>query len=252
MRRLALLAVLFVGGCGGGGDMERMPVESVLLGRTLEQGVYDPGQAGRPLLVLLHGRGSDPEDVWTLGLREDLERLGSRAPAVLLVDGGDHSYYHDRRDGRWGEYVMREAIPAALERLHADPDRIAIGGISMGGFGALDLARLHADRFCAVGGHSPALWRTGGETPAGAFDDAEDFARHDLFGDPAGGNAAVWIDVGVDDPFHDAARAYAQLLEQHGRQVTFHSWDGGHDRDYWKQHLSAYLDFYAAALARCQ
>jgi len=253
MRWLALLAVLLAGGCGGGGgDMERMPVASGLLGRTLEQGVYDPGEAGRPLLVLLHGRGSDPEDVWTLGLREDLERLGSRAPAVLLVDGGDHSYYHDRRDGRWGEYVMREAIPAALERLHADPDRIAIGGISMGGFGALDLARLHPDRFCAVGGHSPALWRTGGETPAGAFDDAEDFARHDLFGDPAGGNAAVWIDVGVDDPFHDAARAYAQLLEQHGRQVTFHSWDGGHDRDYWKQHLEEYLGFYADTLTRCQ
>ena len=138
--------------------MERMPVDSDVLGRTLEQGVFDPGVAGRPLLVLLHGRGSNPVDVWTLGLRDGLERLGSRAPAVLLVDGGDHSYYHDRRDGPWGDYVFREAIPAALERLRADPDRIAIGGISMGGFGALDLARLHPARFCAVGGHSPALW----------------------------------------------------------------------------------------------
>ena len=166
MRSFVLLAALLVGGGGGGGDMERLSIDSKLLDRTLEQGVYDPGEAGRLLLVLLHGRGSDPEDIWTLGLREGLERLGSRAPAVLLVDGSDHSYYHDRRDGPWGEYIFREAIPAALERLRADPDRVAIGGISMGGFGALDLARLHPTRFCAVGGHSPALWRTGGETPA--------------------------------------------------------------------------------------
>jgi S-formylglutathione hydrolase FrmB len=49
----------------------------------------------------------------------------------------------------------------------------------VGGFGAYDLARLNPGRFCAVGGHSPALWRSGGETAPGAVDDAEDFARHD-------------------------------------------------------------------------
>jgi S-formylglutathione hydrolase FrmB len=251
MRRLALLAVLLAAGCGGAGDMERISVDSKLLDRTLEQGIYDPGVAGRPLLVLLHGRGSDPDDVWTLGLRDGLERLGARAPAVLLVNGGDHSYYHDRADGPWGEYVFREAIPAALARLQADPDRVAIGGISMGGFGALDLARLHPARFCAVGGHSPALWRTGGETPAGAFDDAEDFSRHDLFQGSKSGRAAIWIDVGRDDPFLGAAKDYAQRLRQAGRQVTLHLWEGGHDRDYWKRHLDAYLGFYADALARC-
>jgi enterochelin esterase-like enzyme len=61
----------------------------------------------------------------------------------------------------------------------------------------------------------------------------------------------VWIDVGRDDPFHDAAKAYAELLRGHGRDVTLRVSAGGHDRDYWKQHLAAYLDFYAAALARC-
>jgi hypothetical protein len=50
----------------------------------------------------------------------------------------------------------------------------------MGGFGALDLARLAPSRFCAVGAHSAALWFSGGETPAGAFDAAADFERHDL------------------------------------------------------------------------
>jgi S-formylglutathione hydrolase FrmB len=250
LSRASVLAALLLGGCGAA-ELERLQVESSLLGRGLEQGVYDPGEPGRPLLVLLHGRGSEPDDVWTLGLAGELERLGDRAPAVLLVNGGDHSYFHDRRDGRWGTYVLEEAIPAALRRLRADPARVAIGGISMGGFGAFDLARLHPDRFCAVGGHSPAVWRTGGETPAGAFDDAEDFARHDLFGGPYRGRASAWIDVGRDDPFHDAATAYGRLLREHGRSVALHVWPGGHDRDYWKAHLRQYLAFYANALERC-
>ena len=80
-----------------------------------------------------------------------------RTPVVLLADGGDHSYWHDRRDGAWGASVLREAIPAALRRTQADAHRVAIGGISMGGFGALDLARLGPRRFCAVGAHSAAL-----------------------------------------------------------------------------------------------
>jgi len=40
-------------------------------------------------------------------------------------------------------------------------------------------------------------------------------------------------------------------LQEHGRKVTLRIWNGGHDRDYWKEHLQAYLGFYAAALARC-
>jgi S-formylglutathione hydrolase FrmB len=251
MRWPALLAVALLAGCGGSGEADRLDVRSGELGRTLEQVVVDPGEAGRPLLVLLHGRGWDPDDVWTLGLEDELERLGDRAPAVVIANGGESSYYHDRRDGDWGAYVIREVIPAALRELDADPQRVAIGGYSMGGFGALDLARLHPDRFCAVGGHSPALWRTGGETPAGAFDDAEDFARHDLFGGPFQGAASVWIDVGRSDPFHDAATAYAERLRSAGRTVSTHVWDGGHDREYWKAHLRESLAFYADALARC-
>ena len=248
---LVLAAALV--GCGGGSEveLERFDVESRLLGRSLEQIAIDPGGHGRPLLVLLHGHGGDPDDVASNGLLEELERLGDRAPAVLLVNG-DHSYYHDRADGQWGSYVLDEAIPAGVRRLRADGRRVAIGGFSMGGFGAFDLARLRPARFCAVGGHSPALWRTGGETPVGAFDDAADFDRHDLFGDPLGAGLRVWLDVGADDSFHDATVAYADLLSRSGAHVTAHVWPGDHSSAYWREHLSAYLEFYVSALADCR
>src|SRR3954452_21161848 len=65
---------------------------------------------GGPLLVLLHGRSSSPSSFLSDAFLGGLAALGRRAPAVALLDGGDHSYYHDRADGAWGSYVLREAL----------------------------------------------------------------------------------------------------------------------------------------------
>jgi S-formylglutathione hydrolase FrmB len=93
--------------------------------------------------------------------------------------------------------VGRGRSDAARHRFGIDPQRLAIGGISMGGFGAYDIALKNPGRFCAVGGHSPALWFDGSETAPGAFDDEADFERNDVVGaveeDPeAFGDAKVW------------------------------------------------------------
>jgi hypothetical protein len=169
---------------------------------------------------------------------------------VVLANGGDHSYYHDRADGRWGSYILREVIPSAVRRYDLDGRRVAIGGFSMGGFGAFDLGRFRA--FCAVGGHSAALWRTGGETPAGAFDNAEDFARHDVIGAVRTNprvyrRARIWIDVGTEDPFRSADTELAALLPK----ARFRVWRGGHDVSYLDGHAAEILDFYATALEAC-
>jgi enterochelin esterase-like enzyme len=109
--------------------------------------------------------------------------------------------------------------------------------------------------FCAVGGHSPALWRTGGETPSGAFDDAEDFGRHDVFAAARSGKAfgrgPVWLDAGDSDPFLEATRALAGVLRDNGKKVELHVSPGGHDRGYWRRHTADYLRFYVSAFARC-
>jgi S-formylglutathione hydrolase FrmB len=181
-------------------------------------------------------------------LFDGLHDLGGRAPDVLLADGGDHSYWHDRSDGAWGTALVREAIPDALARTRADRRRIAIGGISMGGFGALDVARLHPGLFCAVGAHSAALWLHGADTPAGAFDDAQDFARHDVIRFAAARRiyrVPVWIDVGRDDPFSAADTALARELRAHGTRVALHVHGGGHSG--WAGRMREYLRFYASA-----
>src|ERR1043166_5271862 len=117
-----------------GADVVRFTLHSRLVHRDLHEILVlpDGGGRGRELLVFLHGRGSGPSSNLRQPLFDELHALGRRAPVILLADGGDHSYWHDRRDVRWGTSVLREAIPAALRRSGANRRRVAIGGISMG------------------------------------------------------------------------------------------------------------------------
>jgi S-formylglutathione hydrolase FrmB len=207
---------------------------------------------GRPLLVFLHGRGEDQNSEISAQLFSALRALGGRAPDIAFPYGGDHSYWHNRAGGDWGSYVLGEVIPKALATLHADPRRVAIGGISMGGFGAYDLARQNPTRFCAVGGHSAAIWPAAGLTAPGAFDDRADFLRHDVMAWPAThpdpfGRARLWLDGGDQDPFHQADELLAHELG-----IRMHIWPGGHGLDYWDAHWHDYLNFYASALANCR
>jgi enterochelin esterase-like enzyme len=240
----------------------RFKVHSRLVGRDLDQAAAIPAgvtrSERRPLLVFLHGRGSKPAGLFSDEFFAGLKRLGTRAPVVVALDGGDHSYWHNRRGGRWGSYVLREAIPQAVKRLHADPSRVAIGGISMGGFGAFDLARRAArGRFCAVGGHSPAFWLSAGAAAPGAFDDSADFSRHDVYAWVRAhrrpyGKTPLWIDRGDQDPFTSADAAIVRALRAKRAKLTAHKWRGKHEGRYWRSHMARYLRFYADALARCR
>lgn len=58
------------------------------------------GGPSPPLLVFLHGRGSNGEESNANGeLFHALERLGDRAPAVVFPSGGEASYWHARAGG---------------------------------------------------------------------------------------------------------------------------------------------------------
>ena len=258
LRLPVLLTALALCGCGSE-QAELAPppkvtnfaLQSKLMGRQLYEVLVTPaeGGEGRPLLVFLHGYGAAPIDMLSPAFLTALRRLGDRAPVVLLPEG-DVGWWHDRAEGPWGSYVLREAIPIALRRSGADGSRVAIGGISMGGFGALDLGRAPR-RFCAVGGHSPAVFPRGSNDDISfAFDNDADFARHDLIGlahkrQPY--DAPVWIDIGNRDLLRPGAAKLARELRADGTDVTFHVWPGSHEGRYWDAHFSQYLDFYADA-----
>ena len=267
---LGLLALLLAGGwlarrhlpgdvrtasaAAHGATIVRYEIRSRHVHRTLKQTAAIPqGATKPPLLVFLHGRGKHGNETNSnASFYEALRTLGDRAPAVVFPDGGEASYWHDRGSGDWARYVSDEVIPRAVRRLHADPHRVAIGGISMGGYGAFAIARLRPGRFCAVGGHSPAIWLSSGESAAGAFDDAADYGRNDVLalararGHKPWGGARLWLDGGTDDPFTAGTEAFAAALGIRARH-----WPGEHESDYWRAHYARYLRFYADALASC-
>jgi S-formylglutathione hydrolase FrmB len=254
-----LVARSVLGADARGAQVERYEIRSRAVGKTLPVTAVVPAGADaddrRPLLVFLHGRGAHGEDHLSAELFAGLAALGSRAPVIVFPNGGVASYWHDRGDGAWERYVLREVIPEALRRLPADARRVAIGGISMGGFGALEIARRHPGRFCAAGGHSPAVFPSAGATAAGAFDDAADFARHDVIAaarrDPRAFAAQpLWVDAGDRDPFTPGIRALENALRAGGVDVDAHQWPGAHEGAYWRAHWAAYLRFYARACAR--
>lgn len=247
---LALRLTVFAPVDTHGARVIHLTVHSRAVGEDLGLDVVVPAgkERRRPLLVFLHGRsGSPSSSTDDEAMFKALAKLGSRAPVIAFPSGKD-SYWHNREDGNWGDYVMDEVIPLAAREGDADPRRVAIGGISMGGFGALDLGRIEPKRFCAVGGHSPAVFTS--DSAAFGFDGPADFARHDLLRlartrSPYA--APVWIDVGNRDTLRPAAAKLAHELRRDGADVTFHVWPGNHDGRYWNAHFADYLRFYADA-----
>lgn len=253
MRRALLPLLVVLAGCGGddpappraGVELRAFAFDSQAVGRRLEGRVLvAPGRSeGRPLIVVLHGQGVSPETMVTDALVDALERAGERAPLVVLPDGDEASYWHDRDDGDWGRMVVEEAIPEAARRFGADPARVAVAGFSMGGFGALHLAARHPGRFCSVAAHSPAIFAAhpGRGSPfAGAFDDRADFERHDLVDRARRIPTGAWVDIGNRDPFAPAVRELVARM----RSPRFRMWSGGHDFTFWQERMDEWLRFH--------
>jgi phospholipase/carboxylesterase len=111
----------------------------------------DGPRAGRPLLVLLHGYGSDERDLFGLvpHLPDDFAIAAVRAPLAPPWPSPGHSWYPiDGLDGRSAQPTTNAAarLVAWLDA-HTDAATIGLLGFSQGGAVALQALRLHPERF---------------------------------------------------------------------------------------------------------
>lgn len=291
-------------------------VWSQSLGTTKRLYVYLPPSYARdtsaryPVLFYLHGVGGDEEN-WVRLARLDrvMDSLvaAGHGEAIVAMPDGDDSWYTTwaalpdlagcRRDTARAEPADRYCVPWPHYDDYVARDLVAhvdsayrtrraarhrgIGGLSMGGYGAVTLALRYPDVFAAAASHSgvlaPALlaprevppdvgvaalqWartpdelrRAAGEprytrwfVPAFGRDTIGWYAR-----EPAKLVArllaagtpvpALHLDCGVADPYLGQTRAFAAGLRAYGVPFAYREAPGGHSWDYWRAQLPASL-----------
>src|SRR5215207_11597263 len=156
-----ILPLLLSGFLTAGSSAAARDGESGLLTRTVKVGgesytyqVFVPaGLAGKrnvPVILFLHGIGQRgeggflPADGAAGGfVRQYLEQI----PAVaLLPQCRKGKYWHDPEMERM---VLAELVQTASQ-FSADPKRLYLAGVSVGGFGAWQLAAAHPGKFAAL------------------------------------------------------------------------------------------------------
>jgi predicted peptidase len=114
---------------------------------------YARGAKRWPLVLFLHGAGERGTDLTALS-RTGLTKLaGTRTLPFILVAP------QVPEDEIWSTVALAALLERLTRDLPVDPDRVYLTGLSMGAFGAWELATAYPDRFAAVvlisGGGNP-------------------------------------------------------------------------------------------------
>jgi enterochelin esterase-like enzyme len=274
-----LLALVVPGAAGSTGGQLRLrghlftrTLWSSALGRTERVLVYVPpgylgGRGTYPLAILLHGVPGRPEDFVTHGMVNDLDgqmAAGRIAPFVVaLPQGGDRpaddNEWADstQRPGeRWESYLATDVLGFVQSRfrVRADAGGHAIAGLSMGGFGAMNVALHHRDEFGAVASWSGYFNANTPSVDAPATAEARAHSPQsyapDLRPSLATSHPAIEFYVGQRDAFASENAAFDRLLTGLHVPHSFRVLRGaGHTWSLWTSQLDHELAFLARAFA---
>jgi S-formylglutathione hydrolase FrmB len=261
-----------------------------------------------PVVYMLHGLGGD-ETNWTEHgkLAEAADAL--HLQAIVVMPDGDAGFYVDwatpvdraaclerrptfsdePRDqycvetAAYETYLARDLVGHvdATYRTIADRGARGIGGLSMGGFGALAVGLRNPDVFASIASHSgidallyagPHPYEKGkvvlAEDASAWGREVEPIGAHvrAVFGpdlanwkahDPAtlaarleDGAVALYLDCGTEDVFqlHNGMQYLHDLLVERGVEHEYYLGPGRHDFTFWSERIDDSLRFHAAHL----
>jgi putative tributyrin esterase len=243
--------------------MRDVTFHSVALNRDMPYRVILPApiSSGQkfPVVYLLHGGGGGFHD-WSN--YSDVARFAERG-LILVMPEGNSSYYTNSADqpqDRYEDYIVSDLIPDVESRFPAAVGRAkrAIVGVSMGGFGAVDLALKHPELFVFAGAISPAI-----DVPSRPFSikriqqyrqHAAIFgpwkSQHRLANDPlviarsadSARTPYLFLTCGDQEGLLPANRQFSALLAKRHFAYEFHTGPGGHDWNQWNQRITSVFE----------
>ena len=213
-----------------------------------------------PVIFLLHGGHGNPNVWFTLGkaltVLHQLYLEGRLTPSIIITpDGNDKrgsSPYFDPDyiDGPYGKVdtaIGDELVHVVQSRYRTLPTPTfwAIGGLSSGGWGAMNVGLHHLEHFSVLFSHSGyfSVRSDPKDSPVAYVKTLPTTARQSL---------RVYLDAGQGDGrYLNQTRQFHQVLDQSKISNVFHAFPGGHGItgsknvgwNYWHQHLADSLAY---------
>ncbi len=220
----------------------------------LPEGDFKPPFA---TFYLLHGL-SDDHTIWQR--RTSIERYVQDLPLIVVMPDSGRGFYCDAKEGMaWESAIVGDLVNYidTIFQTNATREGRCIGGLSMGGYGAVKLALKYPNLFCSAVSHSGAVAfghypmqgedafitefrRVVGENPTGGGDDP--FALAEKLKPEE--RPLLRIDCGVDDFLLGQNREFHAHLKAIGYEHEYEEFPGAHTWGYWDVHVQEAIAFH--------
>jgi len=222
-------------------------------------------------LYLLHGLLGNYTD-WVSGTR--IQRWAEEHDLAVVMPSGDNAFYVDRptSHNRYGEFIGKELVEIT-RRMFPLSDRredTFIGGLSMGGFGAMRNGLKYHETFgaiislsgafnqfeemfdpCApkIGLLDPAFQESiYGPLPEAFNSDKNPRVLIEHLGtrkqaDPSLPLPQIYLACGTEDGLLSFSRIYEKLLRENGFDVTYEEGPGDHNWEFWDTYIKRVIDW---------
>lgn len=220
-----------------------------------------PAEKKFKTLYLLHGYFGNYTD-WISGTR--IQRWAEERDLAVVMPSGDNGFYVDRpaTGNCYGRFIGEELVEVTRRMFPLSRERedTFLGGLSMGGFGAIRNGLKYHDTFGAIISFSGVLqmFEALDKTPnqanipfmEGIFGDLKQAAMSDnnpsvLVKALAGKKnlPKIYIACGTEDSLLPHSRDFRDLLETNGFDVAYEEGPGDHNWDFWDTYIKKALDW---------
>lgn len=225
------------------------------------------GITNLPIYILLHGVYGSAW-IWAMkgGAAKTAKRLmrtGKIQPAIIAMpsDGlwGDGSAYFGHHGQSFDQWIVNDVPLAIQENIPEAGEKspLCIGGLSMGGYGALMLGARFPEKFKAISGHSSitklAQMTQFVEEPLAAYSKECDLPNViDAMVKNKEKLPLIRFDCGKEDSLIEPNRLLHQQLLEKGISHIYQEFKGGHEWPYWQKHVVKTYQFFDQAIFRCK